>query len=385
MVIAQGRPKTGVGSSFSKEILLRIYYYRGLHPKWGAKTILSELIEKDKYPSDDLPSKSTIEGYLKSLSLSGIREKHRPLEGEKLSKLSKVKHCHDCWQMDDKGIEYYAGVGEVGTINIKDVKSCVHVQSFPLPFAHKRCHPSMSDYQCALRLAFCEYGMPKWLQADHGSNFYENKCKSPFPTPLHLWLIGLGIDLEWARIYRPTDQSKVERTHQTLHDQVQQTIPFKSWDNFKRSMDERRESLNKHIPCDSLGEPPLSAFPHAKHSTRFFNPLTEHILFDKKRIENYLNDKEWFRKVSDAKTLSLGGQVYYLKMAKPKTELKIIFTKNDKVCDLFFYDDKELIAQLPLKGIDFQNLVEPNFLDTLKTLQLEVPFDWKTMKINTTF
>ena len=156
-------------------------------------------------------------------------------------------------------------------------------------------------------------------------------------------------------------------------------------DNFKRSMDERRESLNKHIPCDSLGEPPLSAFPHAKHSTRFFNPLTEHILFDKKRIENYLNDKEWFRKVSDAKTLSLGGQVYYLKMAKPKTELKIIFTKNDKVCDLFFYDDKELIAQLPLKGIDFQNLVEPNFLNTLKTLQLEVPFDWKTMKINTTF
>ena len=41
----------------------------------------------------------------------------------------------------------------------------------------------------------------------------------------------------------------------------------------------------------------------------------------------------------------------------------------------------ELIAQLPLKGIDFQDLVEPNFFGTLKSLQIEVPFHWNTLKI----
>ena len=55
--------------------------------------------------------------------------------------------------MDDKGAENYTGVGHVSMINIKDVKSGVHVQSFGVAFPHTRCHPTISDYQCALRIA----------------------------------------------------------------------------------------------------------------------------------------------------------------------------------------------------------------------------------------
>jgi hypothetical protein len=375
-----GRPVKGVGSSFNGQIFHRISHYRGLHQKWGAKTILTELIEKDNYAPSTLPSCSTIESYLKQLSLSEVYEKHRPLASN--SRLP-IEDCHDCWQMDDKGAEAYPGIGEVNMINVKDVKSGVHTQSFGMRFPHKRYHPSISDYQCALRLAFQEFGLPKRIQADHGSNFHENRSKSPFPTPLHLWLLGLGIELEWSRIYRPTDQGKVERTHQTLHDQVQQTGDFKSWENFKSVVEQRRYRLNNHIPCDTTGKPPLIAFPQARHSGRYFNPLLECVVFDKARIRQYLHLKEWFRKVSDTKTVSLGGHVYYMAKAKPKTELRIVF-KNDSA-NLIFYDVNELIAQLPIKGIDFQDLVEPNFLNTLHSLQLEFPFDWNSFKIVTTF
>ena len=55
--------------------------------------------------------------------------------------------------MDDKGAENYTGGGHVSMINIKDVKSGVHVQSFGVAFPHTRCHPTISDYQCALRIA----------------------------------------------------------------------------------------------------------------------------------------------------------------------------------------------------------------------------------------
>ena len=139
------------------------------------------------------------------------------------------------------------------------------------------------------------------------------KSQSPFPTLLHLWLLGLGVDLEWSRVYRPTDQAKVERTHQTLHDQIKQATDFKSWQDFKQTLDERRHRLNSHIVCDTLGKPPLVAFAEAKHSGRFFNPLTEQLLFDNKRIKNYLNNREWFRKIRDIKTVSLGGCIYISK------------------------------------------------------------------------
>jgi hypothetical protein len=376
----QGRPVKGSGSSFDAGILTRIGHYRGLHAKWGAKTILVELIEQDKYCASVLPSCSTIERYLRSQSLSTVYEKHRPLDSHSRNP---VENCHDCWEMDDKGAETYPGIGEVSMINIKDVKSGVHTQSFGVGFPHKRCHPNISDYQCALRLAFCEFGLPKCIQADHGSNFYENRSKSPFPTPLHLWLLGLGIDLVWARIYRPTDQARVERTHQTLNDQIQQSFDFNSWDNFKSTVEQRRKRLNNHIPCDTTGKPPLVAFPQAKHSGRYFNPITEKDAFDTKLVSQYLHLKEWFRKVSEAKTISLGGQVYYIAKAKPKTDVKIIFDNASK--NLIFYDVKELIAQLPIKGIGFQDLVEPNFFNTLISLQFEFPFDWGSFKINTTF
>jgi hypothetical protein len=63
--------------------------------------------------------------------------------------------------------------------------------------------------------------------------------------------------------------------------------------------------LNYHIPSDTLGKAPLVAFPKAKHSGRYFNPLLEKKYFDQERIKDYLHLKERFRKVSDIKTISL--------------------------------------------------------------------------------
>lgn len=65
----RGRPIGGTGSSFEKSIIDRICHYRRLYPKWGAQTILTEMVEKDTYNLSDLPSCKTVERYLKSLSL----------------------------------------------------------------------------------------------------------------------------------------------------------------------------------------------------------------------------------------------------------------------------------------------------------------------------
>ena len=375
----QGRPVIGIGSSMSASLQVRILYYRDLYPSWGGKSIKNELVHQDGYSPEDLPSVRTIGRFLKSRKLTAKHAKNVPLPNEKLAKVSQV---HECWQMDDKGPECYEGIGYVGMINIKDVYSSTYVGSRAISLWHTRCHPNITDYQYALRLAFSEFGLPKSIQADHGSNFYENKAKSPFPTILHLWLVGLGVNLVWANAYRPTDQATVERSHQVTHNQNNRTKAFKNMQDFQEHVDKRRRELNENIYCDTFQKPPLKAFPEALHSKTFYNPLTEATSFPTKRIDHYLADKKWFRKVSSNHTLSIGGQIYYLPKAKKLSELAVTF--DDKTRHLIFRDDKELIASLPIKGIDFESIAGKNYANRLKNKQLEIPLDWETVKINTT-
>jgi hypothetical protein len=187
-----GRPANGSASSFSPLVKTLILQYRKDHPNWGAKSILNELTTHQDFLGGVLPSCSTI---TRCLKVSKLNKPYLPNRALTCDKVEKITQPHQLWQMDDQGSESYPSVGHVGMINIKDVFGKVYIQSFPVLFKHSRCHTSMKDYQCALRLAFLEFGLPLNIQADHGSIFYENSVKSPFPTLLHLWLLSLGIPI----------------------------------------------------------------------------------------------------------------------------------------------------------------------------------------------
>jgi len=49
------------------------------------------------------------------------------------------------------------------------------------------------------------FGMPKRLSLDHDTVFFDNTSPSPFPIRLHLWLLGLGIEVVFTRA--PPDRS----------------------------------------------------------------------------------------------------------------------------------------------------------------------------------
>jgi len=101
-----------------------------------------------------------------------------------------------------------------------------------------------------------------------------------------------------------------------------------------------------------------------------------------KRVYKYLSKLTWFRRVGNNKTISLGGQVYYLSKGIPKQQLKITFKKKSKM--LIFQDDKEQkIAKLPIMGISKETLM--GNLKVLPSYQLMIPFDNKTIKVNKLF
>ena len=378
-----GRPSHGSLSSFDKVIKDKLLNLRGEHEQWGAQTLYVELQNDPTLKGVTLPKPSTIHHFLVSQGLTKVYQKHRPMPTEGLYTPT---DCHEIWQVDGKGNQQVADLETIAWLNVKDICSHIYISSFPALLKSPKHHPTTSDYQCALRLGFYEWGLPQKVQCDHASVFYDNKSKSPFPTMLHLWLLALGIELIYSRVHRATDQGQVERSHRTLTAQISGEQVFTAWKSLYDFAQTRRKRLNELLPCQSLnGQAPLVAYPQARHSGRYYHPVQEEQLLEIERIYQFLEKGEWFRIVSSAKTLCLGGQVYYLNQAIPKQELRIKFDAAKQ--QLIFYNDKEQIIQhKAIKGIDKELMMGQHFKVFLMTAcQLELPFDWEHQKVSTTF
>jgi transposase InsO family protein len=375
-----GRPCTGALSSFDASIRARLTILRGNHEGWGPTTLRCEL---EKHPTNSYPCRSSIGRYLQEQQLSQRYERHQALPVEAVKK---AKRSHSLWQVDGQGNSDVHGVGAIAMLNIMDVHSKIYVSCFPAMMKNMQGHPNTLDYQTAMRLGFVNHGRPRRLQSDHASVFYDNKSKSPFPTLFCLWLIALDIEPCFSRVHRPTDQGQVERAHQTLFNQVLKGRgDYKNWNHLFEWCEQRRIALNQTIPSTACkNQPPLVRHPKAKHSGRFYHPQTEAQLLDMNKVFNFLTKGKWFRKVAANQTVCLGGHTYYISGATPKEQLQISFCKKDQ--HLSFQNAKELVlASLPLKGIDKQALMgDLGVLTNFATIQLEIPFSWEAIKVNTT-
>lgn len=377
-----GRPAKGESlSSFHPSVKGWIKYLKGKRPGWSAKTLHFELKKEAQLSGLTIPSVRAIGMYLKEQGLVKAYDKHVPMPESEMKQVSKP---HQVWQMDAQGSTKVENIGCIAMINIKDVCSRSYCMAFPN--VKKRLHgfSKRSDYQCALRLAFTENGLPEQLQTDHEGIFHENKGKSAFPTVLHLWLLGLGIGLTFSRLRRPTDQGKVERMHQTIERQVILGQQHRNWESLFNLCQQRRKFLNEEFPCSSLGkQSPYQAFPQARHSGRFYHPSLEADLIDLQRIYAFLAKGKWYRIVSRQGSVTLGGEVYYLKGTQQRTQVRIEF--DAKTLMLSFHDDKErLLQQLPIKGINKKALMGQVFWK-MSNIQLELPLNWEAQKTSTTF
>ena len=378
-----GRPRKGCLSSFLPIVSERIVSIRKKHPGWGADTILADLQLDTSLKGIALPRPNTIALFLKSKGLVKKYEKNIPLPESQLHPATSVHHI---WQIDGQGATSVEGIGKVHLINTKDVFSRTYCGSVPQPAGLHSGAPSGAMYQHALRLAFCEFGMPTSIQTDHASVFYENKGKSPFPTRFHLWLISLGIPLIFSRKYIPTDQAIVERSHQTLTNQVIKGSTFESLLALHSYCDARRTLLNEVLPCSTIGGvAPLEAYPKARFSGKEYHPHLEKQIIDLDKVYQYLSKGKWFRKAGKNRALHLGGQYYYIKAAQKQSLVQIQFDLKEKL--LVFRDVNEhFLDKQPIKELSIEILMGASFFEaTLPDFQLKLPFVWEDQLISTTF
>jgi transposase InsO family protein len=373
-----GRPPTGPVSTFPKELKEAILHLRILHPGWGPATLLAAL-KTDAYWCDQpLPSRAQIARLLKQAGLTRRYQPHHDLLQPAPEALTTP---HQEWQMDAQGIMRVEGIGKVSLITIVDVVSRLKAESYP---SLETTNPALPDYQLTLRRAFLTYGLPETLTLDHGTVFYDNTTPSPFPTRLHLWLLGLGIQVRFTRKRCPTDHAIIERTHQTMTAQALLGQTYPSHAALWAGLDERRQVLNHHLPSRALAhQTPLEAYPGAIHSGRSYRPEWEEEFLSLEKVCTYLAQGRWFRSIRTNGYFGLGSYQYYLGKHFARSGVAIRFDPDTTTLICQPEGSEETIG-LPVQGITKADLMgELATLQALPTYQLSLPFSlaaWRQLE-----
>lgn len=315
-----GRPADGALARSPAEMKDALLELREKHPGWGAQTLRLEIAKDERFIGMTIPSRARIAAYLKERQKVRKYERHQKLPEAKALPLQRP---HQEWELDAQGVTTVAGLGKVSFINLLDVYSHASIDSHA---CLKVSHPKSEDYQRVLRRAFLRYGLPEQISLDHDSAFYDNRSASPFPSLIHLWLIGLNIQVRFIHRRPPWEHSRIERHHQTIARQAFEGQTFEDVIALQRSLQARMLFLNREYPTRALeGQPPFQAFPQARHSGRFYSLEAEEQLFDMQRVYDDLRQTRWFRQVSSVGTFSLGGYLYNATTRFANQTLEITF------------------------------------------------------------
>jgi len=363
-----GRSAAGALATTSaemKDVLLEI---RDQNPGWGAQTLRLEIAKDVRFAGLTIPSRARIAAYLKEQKKVRKYERHQDLPEPTAQA---VRHPHQEWEMDAQGTIPVQGLGGVSLLTIADVFSHLKVASLA---CLQKTHTNTPDHQLALRRAFVEFGLPEQISLDHDSVFYDNRCGSPFPTLLHLWLIALGIQVRFIHLPPPSEHARIERAHQTLTRQAVTGQIFREVADLQDQLDARRCFLNEDYPCHSLqGHPPLKAFPQARNTQRPYRLEWEKELLEMERVYAFLAQCRWFRMTTKAGMFSLGDQRYNARTKLASQTLEITF--DPQTCDLVCLPEKPgQTLRLKVKGLTKETLMgELDPLLSLPAYQLALP------------
>jgi hypothetical protein len=266
---------------------------------------------------------------------------------------------HQRWQMDAKeGLQ--VGAERVNVQEIRDIYSGLMIasQAFMTTTPQYWRRLSRAEHQQALRRAFSQWGLPNELQTDNDGEFINLQDRS-FPSLFTLWLVGLGITHILSRPHRPTDQPQVERNHRTQGGFVWKDQVFDRVEPLQQALDHYCQLYNEHYPSQAAhchGSPPLLVFPTARTTGRPYHPDLEWNLLDLDRVDAFLAQFVWTRKVAKNGTVYLGDHYYYLDYHRKAQPISVRFLPASRS---FRFQDANgsQIKDLPILGFEKDHLI----------------------------
>ena len=231
------------GRAIAAEIRQAVLALRRAHPRWGPKKLRAILLERA--PERDWPAASTIGDLLQREGLSEPRRRPRyvvPLT----QPLAAARTPNDLWTADFKGWFRTADGTRCDPLTILDACSrfvlCCRIVE-----------PTMRGVWRWFDRTFREFGLPCALRTDNGTPFATTAVAQL--SPLAVWWLKLGIQLERIQPGHPEQNGRHERFHLTLQEETS-TPPAATAAEQQRRFDQMRAEFNWERPHEALGQRP---------------------------------------------------------------------------------------------------------------------------------
>lgn len=376
-VPVRGRPRRGILSTYPPELVAQGVVLKQAHPHWGPANVVVALKRDPRFAAGPWPSPAQWSALFKARCPQAVQARHRQVYPA--HPLPATRQAHQRWQVDGKE-KIPVGQTEVATVvNIRDPFSAVIIASTAVVTTTPRGWRKLTlpEIQAILRTAMAAWGCPLEVQTDH-EVVYTGAPQADFPALFTLWLVGLGLTHVPSRDRRPTDQAQVERTHRTLGDMGWKDTPSDQVTDLQALLDDCCERHNHDLSvqaADCHGRPPLVAHPEARHSGRPFSPAHEWELFDLTRVDAYLAERVWSRKVSATGGVSIGNHLYYVERAYAGQMVAVRFQAASRKF-VFVAADGRLLAEAPAIGLDKVDLIGYMPVELAITQPWQLPLPW---------
>jgi len=354
----RGRPPIGILGTYPAALRETAVTIKRAHPHWGPANVRLELKCQLELDEEALPSCARLSALFKARCPESVQPRQRYHYRQKPPPV--VKHTHQRWQIDSKEA-IPLGDEDVATVfNIRDPKAALMIASRAFVTTTPRGWRKLTQDEVreVLRMAFVEWGLPLEIQTDR-EDVFVGAPQSYFPSPFTLWLTGLGITHIVGRYRKPTDQAHVERTHRTLGDMVWKDTHFCTLEHLQLALDDSRHRYNHELPVQASnchGKPPLVVYPYAQHSGRPFHPDLEWDLFDMHRVDRYLSEFVWTRKVWSSGKVRIAGHSYSIGRDYASQKISVRFVSGSRSFR-FQAQDGTVLSEQPARGLDKGDII----------------------------
>lgn len=247
----QSRAPRNHPNATSPDIERRLIALKARWPLWGAPKLRHKLLAEIE--PEQCPAESTVSEILRRHGLSARRRRSR---GRAVPSQQPLAHCHqanEVWCADFKGW-FRTGNGKKClplTISDAHTRYLLCCRGLSQATGHVSVKPLFIE-------TFRQYGLPAAMRTDNGPPFAGLGLGGL--SPLAVWWVRLGINLERIKPGAPQQNGRHERMHRTLKEATAQP-PARHLVAQQECFDHFRQEYNEERPHESLGQQtPASAY-----------------------------------------------------------------------------------------------------------------------------
>jgi hypothetical protein len=176
------------------------------------------------------------------------------------------------------------------------------------------------EVQERLRWAFTRWGRPERIRVDNGAPW---GSAGDLPTDLALWLIGLGVAVDWNPPRRPQDNGVIERSQGTAKRWAEPSA-CASVTALQRRLEEMDDIQRRDYPS-VRGCSRLEAFPRLVHSGRVYSTVWERKHWSLAAVTAHLAGFVVRRRVDRCGLISLYNRNHYVGVIHKGKDVFVMF------------------------------------------------------------